>query len=200
MATYDLFTEKLLLKQISEGNEEAFRKVFNLYSGHIFTFVERFTHSAADAEEIVQDTFMILWKQRAQMAAVDHPRNYIYTVARNHTFQFLKLASRNQKMLDSIYANMSVHAPSIQDDLDARECEELINQSLAGLSPLKQQIFKLSRMEGYSHEKIAEITGLSKSRVKNIIVEILKYIRFILSKQVISLVMFSKIQDLYHLF
>jgi len=50
------------------------------------------------------------------------------------------------------------------------------------MSAQKQEVFKLSRYEGLNHEQIAELTGLSKSRVKNIIVEVLKFIKMYIAQ------------------
>ncbi|HEY1164271.1 MAG TPA: sigma-70 family RNA polymerase sigma factor, partial [Chitinophaga sp.] len=66
--------------------------------------------------------------------------------------------------------------------LDARESKALIQQALTQLSPQKQAIFQLSRQQGLSHEEIGQQLKLSKSRVKNLLVETLKHIRHYLSQ------------------
>lgn len=182
MAVYDVYGEKILLQQIAEGNERAFKEVFERYKSTVFTFVVRFIHSKADAEEIVQEIFLVLWKNRSQLASIEHPRNYIYTIARNKSYHYLVKASRDQKAMQMIWANMVLEGNVVQEDLDAKECARTINDTIAKLSPLKQNIFTMSRHEGLSHEQIAEATGLSKSRVKNVIVETLKFIKSELSR------------------
>ena len=52
-----MHNEKLLLREIAEGDLPAFRRFFDLYRDRLFIFVEQLTHSRADAEEIIQDTF-----------------------------------------------------------------------------------------------------------------------------------------------
>lgn len=190
MAEYDVLSEKLLLAKISQGDEQAFRLVFDLYKARIFTFIVNFTHSRADAEEIVQDTFLTLWQNRDTLNHIEHPRNYIYTVVRNKTYQYLKQASKSQARLQLIWANLKLDSNETEETLQLLESKKLIDEALSLLTAQKREIFRLSREEGLSHEQIAAQTGLSKSRVKNIIVEILKFIRVYIAQctSVISII------------
>ena len=183
MATlYNLFAEKLLLQKIHDGDEIAFRQMFNEYKNRIFTFVDNYIHSRADAEEIVQETFLILWQNRRSLLAIEHPRNYIYTIARNKTYDYLSRVARNEKMLNHTWINLSVSHNDIDDKINLGESRRIIEKALAELSEQKQTIFNMSRSDNMNHEEIARITGLSKSRVKNIIVEVLKHLKYRLNK------------------
>ena len=182
MVTYDLVSEKSLLEKISKGDEYAFRQIFDLYKTKIYTFIVNFTHSKADAEEILQDTFLTLWQNRYTLTDIDHPRNYIYTVVRNKTYNYLKQASKSEKMLREIWANVKQECNQTEDILQYHESNKLIWDALGLLSDQKQRIFRMSRYDGLSHEQIAAETGLSKSRVKNIIVEVLKFIKVYLAQ------------------
>lgn len=175
---YDLTAEKLLLRQISDGNSAAFGKVFTLYRGKILTFVNSYVHSKADAEEIVQETFLIIWQNREKLLAIEHPRNYIYTIARNKTYDYLAKVSRNEKTVNNAWINTAVSLNNIDDHINLKESTILIERVLKTMSPQKQEIFNLSRNQHLSHEEIAEAVGLSKSRVKNVIVEVLKHLKY----------------------
>ncbi len=192
MATYDLLKEKLLLEQIANGDEYAFRQVFETYKGRVYTFVVNYIHSEADAEEIVQETFMTLWQNRMSLGRIDHPRNYIYTVVRNKTINYMAKAARNEKILRSILASMSCELNPVEERMNLKESHGLIRNAVSHLSEQKQKVFFMSREQGLNHEQIAAETGLSKSRVKNIIVEVLKYIKLHLSEsaKIISLLLF----------
>ena len=164
------------------GSNSAFRHLFDHYRLRLHSFVLQFTHSSSDAEEIVQETFLKLWEARDRLESVLHPRNYIYTIARNLTHNYLLKAARSDQYLRTLYANMQEGDTSIESVLDAKESQALIQGALSQLSSQKQEIFRLSRQEGLSHEEIAQKLQLSKSRVKNIIVEVLKYIKTYLDR------------------
>jgi len=182
MALYDLAAEKLLLKEISDGDTLAFNKMFNLYRGKIFAFVDSFIHSKADAEEIVQETFMVLWQNKERLLSIEHPRNYIYTIARNKTYDYLTKISRNEQAIANAWVNTSVSLNNIDEQIDVKESSKIISRVLQLLSPQKQEIFNMSRYQFMSHEEIAQEVGLSKSRVKNVIVEVLKHLKYHISK------------------
>ncbi len=187
VGTYDLAGEKLLLQQIAMGDETAFKSIFDTYRGRTFTFVVNFIHSKADAEEIVQDTFMSLWQNRLSLTGVDHPRNYIYTIVRNKTLRYLSNVARDEKMLKVVWANMQIEVNSTEERMHLRESSALIKRALAMLPEQKQKIFSMCREEGMSHEQVALEMGLSKSRVKNIMVEILKYVKIFLAQNSVIL-------------
>jgi len=177
MEVYNLFADKELLLKISEGDEAAFRQIFNIYNKTIYSFVENFIHSSADAEEIVQETFLILWNNRGSLIAVDHPRNYIYTIARNKCYDYLAKVARNEKAMRQAWQHMRTDYNETEAILEMKESGVIIDRALLKLSEQKQVVFRMSRFDDMSHEQIAKATGLSKSRVKNIIVEVLKHLK-----------------------
>ncbi len=194
MAIYDLAAEKFLLKEISDGSSAAFNKMFSLYRGKILAFVDSFIHSKADAEEIVQETFLILWKNRDKLLDIQHPRNYIYTIARNKTYDYLTKISKTEKTIANAWVNTSVSLNNVEDHLNHKECKLIIDNILGSLSVQKQEIFLMSRNQYMSHEEIAKAVGLSKSRVKNVIVEVLKHLKYHITKHniVVSFVVIFK--------
>lgn len=188
-------TEKLLLKKISDGNAAAFSKMFSLYRAKVFTFVDSFIHSKADAEEIVQETFLAIWQNRDKLLKVEHPRNYIYTIARNKTYDYLAKISRSEQAIHNAWINTLDSLNNVEDKINLKESSKLVETILQTLSAQKQEIFNMSRHQYMSHEEIAEVMGLSKSRVKNVIVEVLKHLKYYMSKHniVVSITLLLKL-------
>jgi RNA polymerase sigma-70 factor (ECF subfamily) len=177
MEVYNLFSDKELLLKIAGGSEAAFRQVFDSYSKTIYSFVENFIHSSEDAEEIVQETFLVLWNNRSRLTDIDHPRNYIYTIARNKCYDYLAKVARNEKAMRYAWEHMQGGYNETEAVLQAKESSMLIDRALGRLSEQKQVVFRMSRFDDMTHEQIADATGLSKSRVKNILVEVLKHLK-----------------------
>jgi RNA polymerase sigma-70 factor (ECF subfamily) len=159
----------------------AFRQLFDLYKLRLFSFVLQMTHSKVDAEEIVQEVFTKLWEIRTDLVNVDYPGKYIYTIARNKTLNHLTKQARDRQLLQQVWLNLSQTENSTEAILQAQESQRLIGEAINRLSLQRQTIFRLSREQGLTHEEIANRLGLSKSRVKNILVEILKHIKDYLS-------------------
>lgn len=171
----------MLLLQIAGGDEAAFRQLFEQYRERLFTFAITLTHSIVDAEEIVQDIFLKLWESRDTLPAIDHPEKYIYTMTRNRTLDHLARVGRNRKLVQQVWTNISQSDNGTEELLNARESQKLINKAVDQLSERKQQVFRLSKKEGYSLDEIAQELGLSKQTVKNTLAEALKQIKSYLS-------------------
>lgn len=178
-----LHNETALLSLIAEGDEPAFRALFDHYNKLLFTFAEAMLKSAADAEEVVQECFTKLWVNRGDLPGVDHPGQYLYKMVRNRCLDHLRRVARERRLADQVWANISQTDNSLEEELRSREYRELIEHALQELPEQKQLIYRLSREKEYTHEQIAAITGLSRSRVNNILVETLKYIKDRLEKR-----------------
>lgn len=173
----NLYIDRALLKLVAEGDKLAFRQLFDLYKLRLFAFVLHLTNSKADAEEIVQDVFAKLWESRGMLSKVEFPDKYIYTIARNKTLNHLTKLARDRQLLNQLWVNLSQTDNTTEEILQAQESGRLISAAVSRLNEQRQTIFRLSREQGLSHDEIAAQLGLSKSRVKNILVEILKHIR-----------------------
>jgi len=180
-------TDTELLQRLRAGDEQAFRQLYNQYSRPLLAFIYQFTHSAVDAEDILQETFLKLWTNHQELPEIDHIGNYLFIIARNKTVDHLRKTARQQQLVDQVWANITEAANGLEQQLDAQESRRLIYRALSQLSPQKQTIFRLSRQEGLSHEAIAARLRLSKSRVKNLQVETLKHIRQFLAQHSVLL-------------
>lgn len=170
-----------LFIRISEGDEPAFRQLFEMYRNRLFNFARQIAHSTVDAEEIVQDIFLKLWENREHLAQVSYPRKYIYTMARNRALDHLTSIARNKKAIQAIYINIAAGNNPTEELLQAQESQQLIYKALSQLSEKKQTIFWLSRRDGLTHQEIAQRMNMSVQTVKNNLTDTLKYIRIYIS-------------------
>ncbi|MFT3843707.1 MAG: RNA polymerase sigma-70 factor [Lacibacter sp.] len=182
MDVHILNTEKKLLQDIANGDELAFKEFFELYRNRLFVFVEQLIHSKADAEEIVQDTFLKIWQTAPRLAEIDKPGYYIYTIARNKTLNHIRKITNDKQLMNMVWANHTELDYTLEEKLRTKEVQQLIDNAVAQLSDQKQTVFRLSREKGLSHAEIALHLGLSQSRIKNILVETLKFIKISLQQ------------------
>jgi RNA polymerase sigma-70 factor (ECF subfamily) len=175
-------TDTDLLLRMKKGDESAFRELYDRHSRQVAAFVFHLTHSAVDAEDILQETFLKLWANREQLPSIVNPGNYIFIIARNKTLDHLRKIAQQQKLVDHVWSNISGVADALDLQMDARESQQLINAALSRLTEQQRTIFYLSRQEGLDHATIASRLQLSKSRVKNVQVETLRFLRQFLSR------------------
>ena len=187
------YDDNELFLQISTDDQLAFRRLFDRYRQRLFAFAWQLCHSAADAEEIVQDVFLRLWEQRTRLPEVTMPRKYIYTMTRNRTLDVLGKIARNDQAVRQMWATMqqSGDGNDTEQLLYAEDSRKVVQLALSRLPEKKQLVFTLSRHDGLSHQEIADRLGLSVQTVKNIMTEVLKHIQYFISQhaEILSIVL-----------
>ena len=172
--------QKSLLDRMSDGDIKAFRAIFDAYNTPLYTITLKITKSSYSAEEIVQETFAILWESRLKLKDIENPRAYLFTVAYNKAFSYLKKIAKNQDLKEMLRNQIHEARNDIEEWMDIKETRELIDQAVEKMPPRRQLIFKLSREESLSHKEIAEKLHISPLTVKKQMVIALKNIRSML--------------------
>jgi RNA polymerase sigma-70 factor (ECF subfamily) len=181
-------TEKLLIRQLTEGNNKAFRKLFDYYRNDLYKFSLSMVCSKDYAEEIVQDVFMKVWIKRESLNPEMSFKSYLFTITRNKNIKFLKKAANDRKLREEIFYKKQKFANSIDIYVRESELEFLKQEALDKLSPRRREIFEMSRNENKSYEEIAEELGISISTVRNQMSKSLEILRdFILKNKEIGI-------------
>lgn len=181
LQSLSLQEQSALLKRVAGGDTAAFRILFDAYNRRIYAAALKMTKSTYGAEEIVQEIFASLWENRNNLQNVENPPAYIFTVAYNRTYRYLKKVAADTNMLQTLKLHIREYGNEIEDLLDMKETGELINHAVEKLPPRRKLIFKLSREEGLSHKEIADQLDISPLTVKKQMVMALRTIRASLS-------------------
>jgi RNA polymerase sigma-70 factor (family 1) len=173
-----------LFELVGKGDETAFREIFHYYTPRLNPFIFKIVKSGPVAEGIVQDVFIKLWLHREQVAQKDDPSSWLFTVAANLAFNYLKKVSTQQRYIEYIKSAIaeSNDMPEAEHLLISKDNHAALHTAVEKLPPQRQRIFKLSRMEGLSYKEIAEKLDISPFTVKNQLVAALDYIRKYLKK------------------
>lgn len=175
------YNEKELLRKIATGDEKAFRTVYDAYFNRLSAYVFKLSKSETATEEIVQDVFTRLWQNTAAVQEAANYEAYLFTIARNRTFDYLRQLARETDLITLLSEQVRESPSAAEEKLRVDELHALIRQALEKLSKQKQMVFHLSRNEGLSHDEIAQRLNISKSTVKNHLSETLRHIRTHLS-------------------
>lgn len=165
-----------MVKDLRGGDIQAFNQLFEAYSSRLYAFGIKYLKSEADAEELVQDVFLKIWRNREKLQEDKCFQAYLFTIAYNQIkeyFQykgvFLNVAEEKQE------------AGSVDNSTEAgisyRSVLEHINALLQQLPEKKQKIFQLSRFEGKSAKEIAVQLGISSKTVDNQVSEVMGFLR-----------------------
>lgn len=177
MIAYDLHNEKTLFRQISAGDEQAFKVVFDLYKDELFRVVIRLTKSQAVAEEIIQEVFISLWISREHLIKVEEPASYIYRTLFNKINHYIKKEANQERIVKAALQYYQSSSDTTEQIVDLNETQGLIERALRKLPPQQKIVYRLSRQHGLSNDEIASQLQVSQHTVKSHLSKAIWFIR-----------------------
>lgn len=172
----ELSVDVLFLKIALKDDEEAFRTLFYHFFPSLCVFANRYVDDTDTCEDIVQETFLKIWKKRKSLEINVSARNFLITSVRNSCvdYQRKKETEENYK----VYHSHFVENVYVSEDLyTIRELEEMINNSLNKLPENMRTIFEMNRFEGKTYVQIAEENNISVKTVEAYMSKALKLLR-----------------------
>jgi RNA polymerase sigma-70 factor (ECF subfamily) len=166
------------LEDFKKGDHKAFETVFLSYFGKVKRFIAELIRSEEDAEDLAQDIFAKIWTEREALDTNLSFNAFLYTLARNAAFNYLK-----HKSVQTNYANEYIRLDETdtpEEVLFAKETELLIEMMLGRMPEKRQEIYRLSRRQGLSNDEIANRLNVSRKTVENNLSMALNEIRRIL--------------------
>lgn len=130
----------------------------NVHADAIYSYALKFLKNREDANDIVQDVYEKLWKNRKKVI-FKKSKSWLFTCTHNALINFVKRQSR--------WASQSADEFDIRSVSSLRfDLRQLIDMALSKLSPLQKSIILLRDLEGYDYKEIGEMLSLSDSQVK----------------------------------
>ena len=189
------YNELTALQRLSEGDETAFDQLFHANWDHVYSAAFTMTRSADIADDIAQETFISLWRDRQNLTEIKNLKGFLYTHVK---FQVHKVFRRMK--VEDAFAMYLRHKGSTENEvpeqeasLAVKELEVSLQRGVAQLSPQQQRAFRLSREQGLTHEDISKLMGVSKKTVKDYIVRSLAFLRPYLDHYGILIILVGRI-------
>jgi RNA polymerase sigma-70 factor, ECF subfamily len=156
-------TELALLRRIVERDRAAFQELYLIYHRRLARFLLRVTNRHDVAEEVINDTLWIVWRNAAEFRGHSTLSTWIMGIAYRRALKTLRSRRAKDWFLDLV-----AQVPSTPvDDGQANETRDWLAHALSEL-PLEQRAaLELAYLHGYSCEEIAAITNCPVNTVKS---------------------------------
>ena len=185
MHEYATKNESSLVHNLTKGNVLAFNSLFHEYSGRLYRFAYGYLKSEEEAEELVQEVFMIIWEKRNKLKENLSFKSFLFTIAFNIIRKHFRTRSYLSKYLKS----------GISSESDLQSLNNITHNSLHKfifelvdlLPDRRKEIFIKSRVYGYSIKEISEELRISHKTVENQLTASLKFIRINLNRESTSI-------------
>ncbi|MFY9150390.1 MAG: RNA polymerase sigma-70 factor [Prolixibacteraceae bacterium] len=172
----DLNQDNELFLKLKDGDEQAFKVLFEKYYSSMCLFARQFLKDHELAEESVQDMFVRIWERRQSLNIETSVKHYLFRSIRNHCLNQLQ-----HEKIKHQYASKVIEAASHEMDPEQYFIEvdllKRIENSINSLPPKRKEIFRLSREQGLKYKEIAEKLNISVKTVEAQMGLALKYLR-----------------------
>jgi len=171
-----------LVRALKQNSESAFRTLFDKYYQKIYRVSKRMGLSEPDAEEIIQQVFLIVWEQRNNLDEELSFNAFLLTLSKRTVIKRMR-----RKLIEVEYQSNQVPFQTYQTNFTEEEIlyNDLKTHALdmiKNLPPVRKQIFIMSKKEGLSNDEIAEKLGVSKRTVENHLYRAIKGLKVQLEK------------------
>jgi RNA polymerase sigma-70 factor, ECF subfamily len=181
-----------LIEKFQRGDIYAYELIVKRYKDQLLNFVYRFLSNHEEAEDVVQETFLRVYRNRHAYQRVAKFSTWIYTIAGN--LARTELRRRNRRRIFSL-SSMGVEDKEyeISDDMLSPErhtntvlSEEIIQKEINRLSPKFREVIILRDIQELSYEEISKIIrvpiGTVKSRVNRARLRLQSRLKHLLDK------------------
>lgn len=154
------------INDFRNGGNESFKEIYKLYYSAIHAFVNRIVENQQDAYDIATDTFTKLWDRRAGFKSLMNIKKFLYTVARHAAIDYLRMAGRNRRLLESLLLLDLKNDQSITEEVIHPELIPFIYDAIEHLPRQCRNVTKSIFMEGYTIRETAERLNMHLENVR----------------------------------
>jgi len=170
-------SDQELILLIRKGDRAAFTEVYKRYAESLAGFAASKLYDLDDARDILHDLFVKLWEDRFTLTVNDNLRSFLFAAIRYKIIDKIRRNVTRQEYDVLLQALAEPQANGVEQQLDAKELQRLVDLSLEQLPAKTKQIYQLSRNEHLSVTEIAKRLTLSEQTVKNQLSITLKHLR-----------------------
>ena len=170
----DVSSDAALVYRLLQKDVVAFEQLYDRHSKIVYGLVLRILQQASTAEEVVQDVFLLLWRNAGQYQTGRGPFvPWLLTLARNRALDNLRLKSERQRRREDQTEELpSITAtPEYEKALDEKRRAEVVRAMMNSLTAQQKKAIEMAYFEGLSHTEIAaalhEPLGTVKSWIRN---------------------------------
>lgn len=182
-------SEERILQALSEGDERAFLKIYETYWYKVFLIAYKRLGDKDIAEELTQDLFLKLWDRREELRP-QKLANYLFVSIRNSVIDHIHSRLVADRYLDYYKAFNDASRETTEESVAFDDLSRAIEAGLSRLPAKTRDVFKLSRLNSWGHDKIAKHLHLSEKTVGYHLTKSLKFMRTYLREYLLIAALF----------
>lgn len=188
MSIIPITDEKELLRRLRDGDEFAFKALYDIYARRLAARLIKLLRSEELAEDILQDIFIKIWEVRHTVNPELSFGALLYKMAANLSKNVYRRNVYDQLMRRQINPDYSYNP--IEESLSQSEAKGLLQAALNKLTPRQREVYIMHKIDGLSYQEISSRLNISASAINHHIQEASKQLRNTLRSDFICLLAF----------
>ncbi len=172
-----------LWENFKNGEEVAFAQIFHAHYRAMLNYGKKLHKDSEFIEDCIQELFLELWKNRSNLAQVDHIKPYLLTAIRRKIIKqldkgakFKQLFSKDLPKEYAFEVVFSHEAVLIQSQTDKEQIQK-IQEMFTKLPPRQKEILYLLFYQDMSYEEIGKIMSMNYQSARNLVHRAIKLLR-----------------------
>ncbi|MBE6276624.1 MAG: RNA polymerase sigma-70 factor [Bacteroides sp.] len=161
-----MLKELLLVTQIKKGDIKAFEQLFRRYYAPLCWYATSIVGNRETAEEIVEELFYTIWKEKEKLNIFRSVKSYLYASAWNGCLQHRRQKLKDEELQRKMSQDTPAYTSSPEDEAEFEELQKVIDDCLARMSAQRRNIFLMHRNEGLKYAEIATRLSISVKTVE----------------------------------
>lgn len=170
--------EKELIQKVISGDKKSFTILYDKFQSQVFRTAHGYFHNSADAEEIVQDVFVEVYRSAIRFNNNSNLSTWLYRITVNKSLdriRFQKSAKRFSLFSTIFFDEDNALRDNIPDstnhgiESDNKDSEKIIRQAMDKLPETQRTAFVLTQVEDLSGKDAAEIMNTTGKAVESLI-------------------------------
>ena len=153
-----------LLLAIKSGDHNAFKKFFEEHHSFLYHFLLKKGLSEQQAEDLVQQAFVIIWEKRIEIDEQKSLRAYLFRIAYT---RMLNLFRDHSKFDDSAESERTESDDSADANLENQELAQALTSAINQMPEKRQEVFRLCFIQEFTYKSAAEVLGVSVKTIEN---------------------------------
>lgn len=156
--------EPELLLAIKNGDHKAFRTFFEKHHNYLYHFLLKRGVSEQQAEDLIQQAFVMIWEKRDQIDETKSLRSYLFRIAYTRMLNVFRDTAKFSEE-----ANPDLEQGSHETDklVQTKELGQAIEESISSMPEKRQEVFRLCFIQEFTYREAAEVLQVSVKTIEN---------------------------------
>jgi len=173
-----------LLKGIGEGNEVAFKQIYEYYFPKIQTFAFRVLHDNTHAQEVAQEVMLEFWQMGSGLEAIRNLDAFLKTIAKRRTIDTWRRCQTKRAAEHAMWTDWKESNEETEERVILNETRQIIEEAIHLLPPQQRTVYQLCQQEGLKYEEAARRLDIAPGTVQTHMKLALRFLRSYLRQRV----------------